>query len=200
MESRTFRRLGGVDELRVTTRILCATNAPLEERVAEKAFRKDLFYRINVVSLHLPALREMGQDVVAIARAIVDELARDYRRDAPRFTEAAEQKLMAHAWPGNVRELRNVLERALIFLRTPQLDAEHLVWTQAEALGEVPVVGDAFRFRSGATLEDVEREYILHTLQRTDQSYADVADQLGISKKTLWEKRKRYDLDARLAA
>ncbi|MEM6644989.1 MAG: sigma-54 dependent transcriptional regulator [Bacteroidota bacterium] len=200
LESRTFRRLGGVDDLRVTTRILCATNAPLEERVAAKAFRKDLFYRINVVSLHLPALREMEHDVLAIARAIVADLARDYRRDAPAFTGAAERKLLAHAWPGNVRELRNVLERALIFSRTPTLDADKLVWTQAEALGEVPVSADAFTHRAGATLEDVEREYILHTLQRSDQSYADVAEQLGISKKTLWEKRKRYDLDARLAA
>jgi DNA-binding NtrC family response regulator len=194
VESRTFRRLGGVDDLRVTTRILCATNAPLEEKIAEKAFRKDLFFRINVVSVKLPALRQMGRDLLLIASEVAKGFAAEFNKPFGGFTEAAEDKLLAHDWPGNVRELRNVLERALIFVRKPVLDAADLVLLKTE--GFAPDSADGyFRFRSGATLEELEYEYIKHILTTRKASYAEVARLLGISKKTLWEKRKKFNLD-----
>ena len=197
LESRTFRRLGGTEDIRVTTRILCATNANLEERVAEKTFRKDLFFRINVVSVRLPALRQMGKDVVLIAKEVVDFYNKELKRNIEHFTPAAEQKLIDHDWPGNVRELRNVLERALIFTRGDTLDASDLVLLKTEGFADDNPDG-YFRFRSGGSLEELEHQYIRHILSTTDTSYAEVSRLLGISKKTLWEKRKKYNLDEEL--
>ena len=199
LESRQFRRLGGTDDIKVTTRIVCATNANLQERVAEKAFRKDLLYRINVVSVELPPLRRMGRDVLAIAQAVGTGFAAEFAKPFEGFTPEAEAKLVGHDWPGNVRELRNVLERALIFARRPTLDAADLVLMAAEAFGDTASDADTFRIRSGGSLEDLESAYIRHILEtHRGTSYADMAKLLGISKKTLWEKRKRYSLDAEL--
>ena len=197
LESREFRRLGGTDNIKVATRIVCATNANLEERVADKSFRKDLLYRINVVALELPPLRRMGRDALAIASSVAASYAGDFGKTFEGFTPAAEEKLLAHDWPGNVRELRNVLERALIFARSPTLDASDLTVLSLAFADDAESDADTFRFRSGATLETLEYEYIKHILaMHRGTSYADLAKKLGISKKTLWEKRKRYNLDA----
>ncbi|HYE96625.1 MAG TPA: sigma-54 dependent transcriptional regulator [Rubricoccaceae bacterium] len=194
LESRTFRRLGGLDDIRVATRIICATNASLEEKIAEKKFRKDLFFRINVVSIKLPALRQMGRDLLLIAEDVAKGYAAEFNKPFEGFTKEAEAKLLAHDWPGNVRELRNVLERALIFAQEPVLDARHLLLLKTEGFDETSPDG-YFRFRTGGTLDDLEYEYIKHILTTRKSSYADVARLLGISKKTLWEKRKKYNLD-----
>ena len=196
LESRTFRRLGGVDELRVTARIVCATNAHLEERVKSKDFRKDLYFRINVVNLHLPPLRQMDDDLLDIAGAVVQELNEELGRTSRGFVPDAEEKLRSHTWPGNVRELRNVLERAMIFSRSDRIRSEDLSIVAGDVMEENHLANGAFRFPTGGSLEDLEREYILHTLKHSDTSYSDIADVLGISKKTLWEKRRRYDLDS----
>ena len=200
LESRVFRRLGGVEDLRVSTRILCATNTDIERSVAEGKFRKDLYFRINVVNLHLPPLRRMKGDVQVIADSILDEFNREMGRDAEGFTEAAREKLAGYAWPGNVRELRNALERAMIFAEGSLIDADDLKMLGNNGLSnQEPAAGGLgegrFRFPSGASLEEVERAYILHTLKGHDGSYAEIAQELGISKKTLWEKRRRYNLD-----
>jgi two-component system, NtrC family, response regulator AtoC len=194
VESRTFRRLGGTDDLKVTTRILCATNANLEERVSKKEFRKDLFFRINVVSLRLPALRQMGEDILAIAGELVTHFNVELKRDVQGFTPEGERKLLAHEWPGNVRELRNVIERAMIFSRSKMLDASDLVMLKTDGFEEDSQDG-YFRFRAGGSLEDLEHDYIRHVMVHNNTSYAEVARILGISKKTLWEKRKKYNLD-----
>ena len=197
LESRQFRRLGGTDNIKVTTRIVCATNAQLEQRVAEQTFRKDLLFRINVVALDLPPLRRMGRDALAIAENVARGFAEEFGKPFDGFTPAAEDKMVAHSWPGNVRELRNVLERALIFARAPRLDAPDLLIARSDVF-DAPAASDAdtFRFRSGGTLEALEQDYIRHILgTHKGTSYADLAKKLGISKKTLWEKRKRYSLD-----
>jgi DNA-binding NtrC family response regulator len=200
LESRTFRRLGGTDDIKVTTRIVCATNADLQARVAEKTFRKDLLYRIAVVSVDLPPLRRMGRDVVTIAEKVAQGFAGEFARTFEGFTPEAEEKLVAHSWPGNVRELRNVLERGMIFSRSPRLDASDLVLMPAETSDQASDA-DTFRCRSGDTLEQVEQAYITHILiTRKGISYADISKLLGISKKTLWEKRKRYNLDDEVEA
>ncbi len=195
LESRTFRRLGGVDDIKVNTRILCATNANLEELVAKKQFRKDLFFRINVVNLHLPPLRSMGKDILVIAGQVLQQFNIELGRDIKGCTPEAEKALLEHPWPGNVRELRNVLERAMIFSRQTRIDVSDLVLTTAGGFEVPDDLSWMFLFPSGGTLENLERAYILHILQNTNTSYADVARILGISKKTLWEKRKRYELD-----
>ncbi|MEM6327979.1 MAG: sigma-54 dependent transcriptional regulator [Bacteroidota bacterium] len=200
LESRTFRRLGGTDDIKVATRIVCATNAKLEEKVAEKEFRKDLLYRINVVSLELPPLRRMGHDVITIAEKVAASFADEFRKPFEGFTDDAEAKLLAHDWPGNVRELRNVLERALIFSKDSTLDASDLVLLKSDAFASPEDHGDAFRFRARGSLEALEHAYIRHTLAEMKAPYSEVAKVLGISKKTLWEKRKKYNLDEEVEA
>ncbi len=195
LESRTFRRLGGVEDLRVTTRIICATNAELEERVASKHFRKDLYFRINVVKIYMPPLRSMEDDVLNLARSIVEEFNVELKRHIQGFTPAAEKRLLEHSWPGNVRELRNVLERALIFTQGNYIDAHNLSIAPSDEMRPAEPADGRFHFALGGSLEDLEKAYILHTLQNLDASYAEISDLLGISKKTLWEKRKRYNLD-----
>ncbi|MFP4227709.1 MAG: sigma-54-dependent transcriptional regulator [Salinivenus sp.] len=196
LESRQFRRLGGVDDLTADVRILCATNSELEESVQDETFRKDLFYRINVVNVKMPPLRHMGEDVMRIAHHLVQDFNREFGSNVQGFTEAATKKLRSHMWPGNVRELRNVLERAMIFTNDDQIDAGDLTLAPPGRLDNMHGTGEAFQFPLGRTLQDVEKAYIRRTLEdRPDDSYADIAEGLGISKKTLWDKRKRYNLD-----
>ena len=196
LESRQFRRLGGVEDLSADVRILCATNSDLEESVQNDTFRKDLFYRINVVNVKMPPLRHMGDDVMLIAGHMVEEFNREFGSNVQGFTEAAEEKLRDHMWPGNVRELRNVLERAMIFTDDEYIGEDDLTLAPPGHLDDVRGSGEAFEFPLGRTLKDVEKAYIRQTLEtRADDSYAEIADDLGISKKTLWDKRKRYNLD-----
>ena len=196
LESREFRRLGGVEDKTADVRILCATNADLEGSVQEGSFRKDLFYRINVVNIQLPPLRRMGEDVILIGRHIIAEFNEEFGNEVRGFTDAAKEKLFDHSWPGNVRELRNVLERAMIFVNGDRIGAEDLTLAPPRRLDEKETMGNEFQFPLDRTLQDVEKAYIRWTLEaRADDSYADIADDLGISKKTLWDKRKRYNLD-----
>ncbi len=193
--SRTFRRLGGIEDIRVTTRILCATNSILEEKVARKEFRKDLYFRINVVNIFMPPLQQMSRDVLILATAIIDEFNVELNRHVRGFRPDAEKKLLEHQWPGNVRELRNVIERAMIFTQSDYIEGHMLALAPAEERTVTDPDDGRFRFAPGASLEDLEKAYILHTLKTTNASYAEISDLLGISKKTLWEKRKRYNLD-----
>ena len=196
LESREFRRLGGVEDKTADVRILCATNADLEQGVQEGSFRKDLFYRINVVNVQLPPLRLMGEDIIWIGRHIIAEFNEEFGNEVQGFTDAAKEKLFDHSWPGNVRELRNVLERAMIFVSGDRIDAEDLTLAPPRRLDGRETLGNEFQFPLDRTLQDVEKAYIRQTLEvRADDSYADIAEDLGISKKTLWDKRKRYDLD-----
>jgi DNA-binding NtrC family response regulator len=196
LESREFRRLGGVEDKTADVRVLCATNSNLEDSVQEGSFRKDLFFRINVVNVNLPPLRKMGEDVILIGKHIVSEFNQEFGSEVKGFTDAAKEKLMNHSWPGNVRELRNVLERAMIFVEDDRIGVENLTLAPPGRLDDQESLGDGFKFPLGRTLEDVEKAYIRRTLEtRPDDSYADIADDLGISKKTLWDKRKRYNLD-----
>ena len=196
LESREFRRLGGVEDLSADVRVLCATNSNLEESVQDDTFRKDLFYRINVVNVELPPLRHMDDDVLLIARHMVEEFNREFGSEVEGFTDGAIEKLRDHMWPGNVRELRNVLERAMIFTNGDEIEADALTLAPPGQLDDMHAAGDAFQFPLGRSLKEVEKAYIRRTLEtRPDDSYADIAEDLGISKKTLWDKRKRYDLD-----
>jgi DNA-binding NtrC family response regulator len=199
LENHTFRRLGGVEDKQVDARILCATNADLEQKIREKEFRKDLFFRINVVSLTTPPLREMDDDIFIIARDVIEHFNREHGFAIEGLTDDAREKLFEHSWPGNVRELRNVIERAMIFAEDDRIDAADLKLLEVEQFtsgGQQLPANGQFHFESDRSLKELEREYIRFTLERNeDMNYSEIAEILGISKKTLWEKRKRYNLD-----
>ena len=201
LESRTFRRLGGVEELRVTTRIICATNAGLEESVAKKEFRRDLFYRINVVNLHLPPLRSMNKDLLEIAKSLLGHFNNEFGRSVKEFSPAASEKLCKHTWPGNVRQLRNVVERVLILSRdsnnsvvtVEELPLDRDVGESGDGMG---VSADFVGLSLRDAREQVERDYLTLQITRFDGNISRTAEFIGMERSALHRKLKALGVNA----
>jgi two-component system response regulator HydG len=175
-----FHRVGGTRALRSDVRIVAATNHDLERRVREGSFREDLYFRLNVIRVHLPPLRERGDDVLALARHFLAQFARDLGRPRVRFGSEALARIRAHAWPGNVRELRNAVERAVLLSDGEEIQAEHVGLAPGGAPGwhpELPV--------GGLALQEVERAVVLEALRRTRFVQKDAAALLRVSRRKL---------------
>jgi DNA-binding NtrC family response regulator len=191
LETKTFRRLGGTKEITVDVRLIAATNHDLEEAVRAGRFREDLFYRLHVMTLRLPPLRERArEDRLALLQHFFAELRAQLPAAPAELSTEALERLLAYGWPGNVRELRNVLERALIMARgARKLNPEHL---PADLGRRAP--SDGARGQA-ASLEEVERRHIERTLRRHGGNRTRAAEELGISRATLINKIKVYALD-----
>ncbi len=197
LQERAFERLGGTETLKIEARIIALTNVDLPAAVKAGSFREDLYFRLNVVTLTVPPLRERRADILPIAEHLLAVLRVAHGRPNAQLSEAARRMLAAYAWPGNVRELRNALEGAIVFSGVGQgpgvgpdlLEPKNFPETvRAAATGAAsPVAG----LRS---LEEVEREVIAATLEATHYQISRSAEILGISRKTLLEKRKKYGL------
>jgi two-component system response regulator AtoC len=190
LEERSFERLGGTETLRIDARLVALTNADLASAVAAGRFREDLYFRLNVLTLTVPPLRERPADIVPIAEHLLARLAPVHGRPDAAFSEEAKQTLATYAWPGNVREMKNVIERALVFAKTPLIKPEDFPEGVRAAASGVPAT--AARLPS---LEEVEREVIKSTLEATRYKITKAAEILGISRKTLLDKRKKYGLN-----
>jgi two-component system NtrC family response regulator len=191
LEERRVRRVGGYEEIEIRCRVTAATNVPLEELVESGLFRDDLFYRLNVLRLVIPPLRQREDDVIRLASHFLAQLAVAHGLQAGRLTPAACAMLAAHAWPGNVRELKNVLERALVVCEGGDIDVRHL------ALGSRPLrplesngtVAGVIEVPSvGRSLKSVEAELVRMTLALTRGNKSAAARLLGISRPTLHRK------------
>jgi Nif-specific regulatory protein len=193
LEGHPFERVGGSVPIRADVRILAATNQPLEQAVQASTFRRDLFFRLQVVEIRVAPLRERRGDIRPLAEHFLRRFVRETGRKIRGFTPAALQKMEAYHWPGNVRELRNVVERTVALGLGPVIDAPDVWLSSLEAGG--PVLGAAAEaeYRPLA-LEDVEREHILRTLQHTDWNKSQAASILGIERSTLDRKIKLYEL------
>src|SRR5213596_1000877 len=197
LESRRFRRLGGTDEIEVGLRLITATNRDLEHVVQAGRFRADLYYRITVASITLPPLREIKGDIPVFVNHFREGFNREFKKRVESIDPAALEALEAWNWPGNVRELRNVIERAMIFS-----DGTTLKRSDLPSLGPLQPRnarapgggGKTFQVAKGLTLADAERQYIRLTLEETGGDIQRAAEILGISRKNLWEKRKKYGL------
>jgi DNA-binding NtrC family response regulator len=187
LEERAFERLGGTETLRIDARLIALTNANLAQAVASGRFREDLYFRLNVLTITVPPLRERPRDILPLAEHLLARLAPVHGRPEAAFSDAARRVLAAYSWPGNVRELKNVIERALVFCKTATLEPEDF----PESLRAADS-GAVARLRS---LEDVECEVIRATLEATRYKITRTAEILGISRKTLLDKRKKYGLD-----
>jgi DNA-binding NtrC family response regulator len=189
LQEKAFERLGGVDTVRVDVRILSACSESLHDMVATGAFREDLFYRLNVVQVRIPALRERSEDVLPLARHFL-KLYRARNRGGPqRFGAAARRMMREYQWPGNVRELMNAVEAAAIRADGPAIEPEDLPLAGTGLLEGV-VAGAATRSMSLAALEE---KYIREVLHRTRGNRTRAAAILGISRKTLLAKLKKYE-------
>jgi DNA-binding NtrC family response regulator len=197
IETRSFRRLGGLEEVRVDTRILAATHRDLAKLVEAEKFREDLYFRLNVVPVNIPPLRERGEDILMLVRYFAERFAGELGKTVPEISPGAEKVLLAYAWPGNVRELRNVIERILLLeddntIRVEHLPAE-LTSPGAATSGSQPV---RFEGESVVPLAEVERQAILFALDQTQGNKTRAASLLGISRQTLRTKLKEYALES----
>ena len=188
LEERRFEHLGGTDPLRMDARLIALTNSNLERAVAEHRFREDLFFRLNVLAIEVPSLRQRPADIVPLAAHLLGRLGPVHGRAAARLDPEAQAALAAYGWPGNVRELKNVLERALVFAQQDVLGLSDLP-ESIRAAGRPGAVPGNLR-----SLEQLEREAVAATLEATHYKISKAAEILGISRKTLLEKRKKYGL------
>jgi two-component system NtrC family response regulator len=188
VQERTFERLAGTRTIDVDVRLLSSTRMDLESQVASGRFRGDLFYRLNVVRLDLPPLRDRLEDLPALAAEMLAAIAVKHGRPAPAIAPEALELLLRHDWPGNLRELRNVLEAACIASPGDAMQAAALAFGPP---GANPV-GEALR--DMLSLSQLEERYIREVLRRTQGRRAEAARILGINRKTLLEKRKRYGI------
>ena len=196
LENKTFRRVGGVTELRADVRVIAATNVDLESRVSEGRFRADLFFRLNVVRIVVPALRDHADDVPALCAAFIARFNQEMKRHVQGVSASAMEHLKSYGWPGNIRELRNVVERAFIlYAGMEEIRPEHLTpeiqkATRAKKTERaVPTVGT-----EGVVLEDVEKKLIVEAMERAAGNQSKAARLLGVSRDTLRYRLKKHGL------
>jgi transcriptional regulator with PAS, ATPase and Fis domain len=204
LEEQKFRRLGGVKDVEVNLRIITATNRNLRESIEHGRFRLDLFYRLNVIQLTVPSLRERSEDILPLATHFLAMYAQRFKRDIRGLTPAAESLMLQHDWPGNVRELRNTIERAVVL--------EETAWVQPENLGlhtgrafhtEHTFAPSALPSRppvtslEGLSLEEAEKTMLLNALDKTGWNQTQAAKVLAVTRDTLRYKMKKYDLKKR---
>ena len=192
LEGHAFERVGGSVPIQVDVRVVAATNQPLEEAVRSGAFRRDLFFRLQVVEINVPPLRERKSDVPLLAEHFLRRFVRETARKVRGFTPAALKKMEEYHWPGNVRELRNVVERAVALAGGPFLDASD-IWLSSLETGAAAPAGTLPEY-APVSLEEVEKEHIRKTLAHTDWNKSQAAAILQIERSTLDRKIKLYEL------
>jgi len=187
LQEREITPVGSTRVEKINVRIIAATNTNLEEKVEEGKFREDLFYRLNVVNIHLPPLRERKDDIPLLVNFFIKKYSRIHGLEEKKFSKATMELLMKYDWPGNIRELENVVERALILSDGPEIGPEDL---PPKVRMRLPIV--KVSSMKGLTLEELERQYILQVLSETAGNKAKAAKILGIDPSTLYRKLHRY--------
>ncbi len=194
LQEKKITRLGGTDAMPINARIVAATNKDLEKMVQKGSFREDLFYRLNVVRIELPPLRERKDDIPLLAIHIVSKIGKSMGRHIDGFTPEAIEALKEHEFYGNVRELENILERALIFSEGPTIRKNDLMFSRSVSSGktmdkQMPIPDELYN------LHDVEKFTIIKALQRWEGNRTKAADELGISRRTLITKIGEYNIN-----
>ena len=204
-----IRRIGSVQSRKVDVRLICATHRDLKGLAAEGRFRQDLFYRINVVNLRLPPLRERGRDLLLLANALLERACRQFGKPLMSLSPRAVQAITTYAWPGNVRELEHALERAVILSEGPEIDSDLLdidleVVNVAQLQGEVGAPGEGKTAlptndpQEDLSLEDYFQRFVLE--HQDSMSETELARKLGVSRKCLWERRQRFGIPRKKGA
>ncbi len=185
LEDRTFRRVGGTNEISVDVRVIAATNRDIEAAIEAGAFREDLMFRLNVIPIHLPPLRERGEDVKLLTQHFVARFSEEFRKPISDVSEEAYDKIRAYAWPGNVRELRNVIERAVLLAKSDRLDTADIYLGQAGKVVNVGPGGEIVLPPGGIDFRELENKLIREALSRTNNNQTKAAKLLNLTRDTL---------------
>jgi transcriptional regulator with PAS, ATPase and Fis domain len=197
LEDQTFRRLGGLQDIQVDIRLIAATNKNMREAVRERAFRQDLYFRLNVIQITIPPLRERTEDILPLTNFFIGHYNRKFKRSIQGVSAATEQLLITYDWPGNVRELRNAIERAMIledssYLTPPSLPIvivegdDHRPLPAAAIVDPIPT--------EGISLEENEKMLVIRALEKTNGNQTQAARLLRITRDTLRYKMKKFNL------
>jgi two-component system response regulator AtoC len=190
LEEKSFKRVGGASDIRVDVRVVAATNRNLEDQVTKGGFRSDLYYRLNVLPIRLPALREHAEDVPGLVRFFVDGFNSEFKKKIAGVSAAAETLLRNYGWPGNVRELRNVVERAMLLAEGQRLEVKDF-----GALNRGAPTGDAFELPAGGVdLEAIERSLVAQALRRARGNQTKAAALLGINRDQMRYRIEKFGL------
>ena len=185
LEEKEFTRVGGNQPIKVDVRVISATNKALRKAIEKQEFREDLYYRLNVVSIELPPLRERKEDIPLLAEHFLHKFAAENRKEVTEFSPEVIESLLAYDWPGNIRELENSIERAIILSRDSSITTADLRQENVSLVGSASI---------GKNLKEVEKTHILNILRETGENYSEAARILGVSRMTLYNKAKEYGL------
>jgi len=196
IENQTFMRLGGEREIKIDVRIIAATNRDLETLVKEGLFRKDLYYRLKVMIVDMPPLRERVEDILPLANLFIGENNKEYNKNIKGFSEEAKNMMIHYTWPGNVRELKNVIERAMILTDQEYIIPKQLPFElkQAEQYDRWKTTSEPPEITDGMSLEYMEMNHISKVLRKLEWNKSKASKTLGISRATLRAKIKRYNI------
>jgi two-component system response regulator AtoC len=188
LEEKEFTRVGGNEPIKVDVRVISATNKDLRKAIEKQEFREDLYYRLNVVNIELPPLRERKEDIPLLAEHFLHKFAMENRKNITEFSPGAMELLLAYDWPGNVRELENAIERAIILSKDGSITTANLPQENLP-----PMISGS----TGKNLKAVEKNHILNVLRQTGENYSEAARILGVSRMTLYNKVKEYGFDVK---
>jgi PAS domain S-box-containing protein len=196
LEEQSFRRLGGLKDIQLDLRVVAATNKNLREAVKEGAFRQDLYFRLNVIQILIPPLRERAEDIVPLTRFFIEHYNHKFKRNIEGVTEPAAKLLLYHDWPGNVRELRNAIERAMILEESSLITPASLPIAISRPDGDAPhdLAAAAAVPSDGLSLEDNERSLLVRALEKTNGNQTQAARLLRVTRDTLRYKMKKFSL------
>lgn len=195
LETKTFRRVGGEKDICADVRVIAATNENLEEAVKQKRFREDLFYRLDIFHIHVPALRERPGGITLLTNHFLPHFNAVYKKKMRVVAPEAWHCLRSYSWPGNVRELKNVIQRAVLMAKGEELTLDLLpLRIRVASSAETNAPAQHFPIHAGMTLDAVEKEFILMTLASTKGNKKEAAHRLGISRRCLYDKLKKHGL------
>ncbi len=189
VQERRFYRVGGSEEIEVDARIIAATNVDLQEAVSQGKFRDDLYYRLNVINIRIPTLRERPEDIPLLTRAFIERLSHELGKDVTDVSDGALKILLDYQWPGNVRQLENVIERAMVTCKNNVLTEEDFAFLSHEVHEK-----QGWSMPGNMSLQEVEKQVIAATIERTQGNIKEAAAVLGIDRSTLYDRIKKYNI------
>ena len=197
LEDKMFKRVGGIRDIKVDVRIIAATNKDLEKAVKDASFRQDLYYRLKIIPIHLPPLRDREGDIPLLVQTFIEHFNREFRKSVPGCTPEVMEILGSYGWPGNIRELRNIVERAILLGTGDALDVEDLpgeIREKASGTGAESADGAYALPAGGLVLEELERDLVLQALRRAGGNQTKAARLLGLNRDQIRYRIEKFDL------